>query len=123
MSQPATRVMRPGLAERFSTRRGLSHNHRSSQLGYLRRPMKSFSIIPVLDLKRGRVVRARAGDRANYQPIVTPLSPTSEAADVLRGLQGLARFSAMYIADLDAIAGEAGHGDVLRKLAAAAPDV
>jgi len=85
--------------------------------------MKSFSIIPVLDLKRGKVVRARAGDRANYQPIVTPLSPTSEAVDVLRGLQGLARFPVMYIADLDAIAGEAGHGDVLRRLAAAAPDV
>jgi len=85
--------------------------------------MKSFSIIPVLDLKRGKVVRARAGDRANYQPIVTPLSPTSEAVDVLRGLQGLARFSVIYIADLDAIAGEAGHGDVLRRLAAAAPDV
>jgi len=85
--------------------------------------MNSFSIIPVLDLKHGKVVRARAGDRANYQPIVTPLSPTSEAVDVLRGLQGLARFSVMYIADLDAIAGEVGHGDVLRRLAAAAPDV
>ena len=76
--------------------------------------MNSFTIIPVLDLKHGKVVRARAGERASYQPIVTPLSPTSEATDVLRGLRGLAPFSTVYIADLDAIAGEGNHGDVLR---------
>jgi HisA/HisF family protein len=87
------------------------------------RPVTAFSIIPVLDLKHGKVVRARAGDRANYQPIVTPLSPTSDAADVLRGLTGLAPFSTVYIADLDAITGEGSHGAVLRDLAAAAPDI
>jgi phosphoribosylformimino-5-aminoimidazole carboxamide ribotide isomerase len=54
----------------------------------------------------------------NYQPIVTPLSPTSEAADVLRGLRTLAPFPIVYIADLDAISGEGGHGEVLRALVA-----
>jgi phosphoribosylformimino-5-aminoimidazole carboxamide ribotide isomerase len=83
----------------------------------------TFSIIPVLDLKHGKVVRARSGDRANYQPIVTLLSPTSEAADVLRGLTGLAPFSTVYIADLDAITGEGSHGAVLRRLAVASPDI
>jgi HisA/HisF family protein len=87
------------------------------------RLVNAFSIIPVLDLKHGEVVRARAGDRANYQPIVTPLSPTSEAADVLRGLTGLAPFSTVYIADLDAITGEGNHGAVLAALAVAAPDI
>ena len=87
------------------------------------RPVTAFSIIPVLDLKHGKVVRARAGDRANYQPIVTPLSPTSDATDVLRGLTGLARFSTVYIADLDAITGEGSHGAVLGALAVAAPDI
>jgi len=85
--------------------------------------VRGFSIIPVLDLKHGKVVRARAGDRANYRPIVTPLSPTSEAVDVLRGLRSLAPFSTVYVADLDAIAGEGGHGGVLQALAAAAPEV
>lgn len=85
--------------------------------------MNSFTIIPVLDLKHGKVVRARAGDRANYQPIVTPLSPTSEAADVLRGLRGLAPFPIVYVADLDAISGIGGHGEVLRVLAASNPGV
>jgi phosphoribosylformimino-5-aminoimidazole carboxamide ribotide isomerase len=85
--------------------------------------MSSFTIIPVLDLKHGKVVRARAGDRASYQPIVTPLSGTSEASDVLRGLRRLAPFSTVYIADLDAITGEGSHLSILRGLAAAAPDV
>jgi phosphoribosylformimino-5-aminoimidazole carboxamide ribotide isomerase len=88
-----------------------------------RAPVSSFTIIPVLDLKHGKVVRARAGDRANYQPIVTPLSRTSEAIDVLRGLHGLAAFPIIYIADLDAITGEGSHFDVLRMLATAAPEV
>lgn len=85
--------------------------------------MSSFTIIPVLDLKHGKVVRARAGDRVNYQPIVTPLSPTSEAPDVLRGLRTLAPFPIVYVADLDAISGEGGHGEVLRALVASTPGV
>jgi phosphoribosylformimino-5-aminoimidazole carboxamide ribotide isomerase len=62
-----------------------------------------FSVIPVLDLKAGHVVHARAGDRANYRPIRTPLSPTSAPADVLDGLLALAPFRRIYVADLDAI--------------------
>ncbi len=83
--------------------------------------MSSFTIIPVLDLKHGKVVRARAGDRANYQPIVTPLSRSSGAVDVLRGLLGLAPFPIIYAADLDAISGDGGHGEVLRALATGNP--
>jgi HisA/HisF family protein len=86
-------------------------------------PAHSFTIIPVLDLKHGKVVRARAGDRASYQPIVTPLSATSEAVDVLRGLRSLAPFSTVYVADLDAIAGGGRHDGVLRVLTAAVPEV
>ena len=41
-------------------------------------------IVPVIDLKGGAVVRALQGDRANYRPIRTPLSRTSEPADVAR---------------------------------------
>lgn len=85
--------------------------------------MSSFAIIPVLDLKHGQVVRARAGDRANYHPIVSPLSPTSCAGDVLRGLRSLAPFRTVYVADLDAIAGESDHLAMLRELAEEVPDV
>ena len=85
--------------------------------------MSSFLIIPVLDLKHGQVVRARAGDRANYHPIVSPLSRGSGASDVLRGLRTLAPFRTVYIADLDAIAGEGDHRAVLGGLATEFPEV
>jgi phosphoribosylformimino-5-aminoimidazole carboxamide ribotide isomerase len=68
-----------------------------------------FSIIPVLDLKAGRVVHARAGERAQYRPIETPLAATSAPEDVLAGLRRLKDFRRIYIADLDAIEGGAGH--------------
>jgi phosphoribosylformimino-5-aminoimidazole carboxamide ribotide isomerase len=71
--------------------------------------MTSFAIIPVLDLKGGHVVRARAGDRANYRPISTPLAAGSEPKQVLAGLLGLAAFSTIYVADLDAIGRTGSH--------------
>ena len=75
-----------------------------------------FAIIPVLDLKSGAVVHARAGDRANYRPIATPLAAGSAPADILAGLLALAPFRAVYIADLDAIEGKGGHDAVLLDL-------
>src|SRR5262244_3681543 len=67
-------------------------------------------VIPVLDLKGGAVVHARMGQRAQYRPIETPLSPTSNPIDVARGLLSIYPFSSFYIADLDAITG-AGNND------------
>jgi phosphoribosylformimino-5-aminoimidazole carboxamide ribotide isomerase len=60
-------------------------------------------IIPVLDLKHGTVVHARMGQRDQYRPIETPLSPTSKPVDVARGLLSVHPFETFYIADLDAI--------------------
>jgi phosphoribosylformimino-5-aminoimidazole carboxamide ribotide isomerase len=74
-------------------------------------------LIPVLDLKGGVVVRARMGERRNYRPIATPLSPSSAAADVLRGLLALHPFQTFYVADLDAIEGPGGNTATLQGLA------
>jgi phosphoribosylformimino-5-aminoimidazole carboxamide ribotide isomerase len=60
-------------------------------------------IIPVIDLKGGVVVRARMGQRDQYRPIETPLSPTSDPVDVVCGLLSVFPFSTLYVADLDAI--------------------
>ncbi len=78
-------------------------------------------VIPVIDLLGGVVVRARMGERASYQPLQTPLSPTSQPRDVVAGLLGLHPFSTLYVADLDAIAGTGEHDVVLAELAAAFP--
>jgi HisA/HisF family protein len=85
--------------------------------------MSSFSIVPVLDLKGGEVVHARAGDRANYQPLRSPLAPGSEPGAILAGLLALAPFPRFYIADLDAIEGRGSHRAVVAALARAHPRI
>jgi phosphoribosylformimino-5-aminoimidazole carboxamide ribotide isomerase len=60
-------------------------------------------IIPVIDIRKGAVVRARAGDRESYKPMSSPLAPTSASADVVAGFLTLHPFEKIYIADLDAI--------------------
>ncbi len=73
-------------------------------------------IVPVMDIKGGVVVRARQGERAAYPPIETPLSRTSEPADVAAGLLALHAFKALYVADLDAIERRGNHEGTLAKL-------
>ena len=70
-------------------------------------------VIPVIDLMHGQVVRARMGDRASYRPLESPLSPTSDAVDVVRGLLSVYPFPTLYVADLDAIQ---SHGDNVQTL-------
>lgn len=82
-------------------------------------------IIPVLDLKDGVVVRARAGDRASYRAIETPLSASAEPSAVAAGLRGLHPFRTYYCADIDAIEGRAPNHAAIRALRTMpdAPDI
>ena len=66
-------------------------------------PQQPFQIIPVLDLKQGRVVSAQRGDRENYQPLHSPLCRSSDVFDVLSAFLKLYPFPVFYIADLDAL--------------------
>jgi phosphoribosylformimino-5-aminoimidazole carboxamide ribotide isomerase len=79
------------------------------------------NIIPVLDLRGGIVVRARMGERHRYQPIESPLSPTSDPVDVMRGLLSVHAFASFYLADLDAIEGTGDNAPALHRLRAAFP--
>ena len=80
-------------------------------------------IIPVLDLKDRTVVRARMGQRDVYQPIETPLSPSSDPVDVARGLLSIHPFKTIYVADLDAIEGRGNNDAGLARLGDAFPGV
>jgi phosphoribosylformimino-5-aminoimidazole carboxamide ribotide isomerase len=60
-------------------------------------------IIPVIDIRNGAVMRARAGDRSSYRPIASPLAITSAPVDVIAGFLTLHPFERIYVADLDAI--------------------
>lgn len=64
-------------------------------------------VLPVLDVQRSRVVRGVKGNRADYAPLVTPLSPDAQPLNVARGLFDVYAFRKLYVADLDAIS---GHG-------------
>jgi phosphoribosylformimino-5-aminoimidazole carboxamide ribotide isomerase len=80
-------------------------------------------IIPVIDLKGGHVVRARAGARAHYAPIETPLTPTSQPRDIVAGFRALHPFRKIYIADLDAITGVGDHAAMIAELEGVFPDI
>ncbi|TLG75506.1 HisA/HisF-related TIM barrel protein [Methylocystis sp. B8] len=62
-------------------------------------------IIPVIDIRNGAVMRARAGERESYRPISSPLAATSAPADVIAGFLTRLPFERIYVADLDAIEG------------------
>lgn len=62
-------------------------------------------LIPVLDLKNGDVVRGVGGNREQYRPIVSGLTPRTSPRDVALALFEAFRPPCVYIADLDAIAG------------------
>jgi phosphoribosylformimino-5-aminoimidazole carboxamide ribotide isomerase len=63
-------------------------------------------ILPVLDLKAGLVVRGVGGRRQEYRPIVSQLTNSCHAVDVARAFRDQFGLTELYLADLDAIAGE-----------------
>jgi phosphoribosylformimino-5-aminoimidazole carboxamide ribotide isomerase len=72
--------------------------------------------IPVIDLMGGAVVHARRGDRGTYRPLESPLSPTSDPVDVVRGLLSVYPFPVLYVADLDAIRRDGDNFAALRRI-------
>ena len=73
-------------------------------------------IVPVLDLKGGIVVHARRGQRAAYSPLRSPLVEGCEPVAVARALCALCDTRTLYVADLDALAGDPVNEDVLTAL-------
>jgi len=86
-----------------------------------------FAVIPVIDLKDGLVVHARAGKhahagkRAEYRPLASPFGPPHDAVTIARALLGITFSPVLYIADLDAISGLGNNFDLCRELADAFP--
>lgn len=78
-------------------------------------------IIPVLDLKNQRVVHARQGQRASYQPICSTLSPSAELQDVISAYLALYPFHTFYLADLNALSGTGDHYALISQLLSTYP--
>ena len=85
--------------------------------------MRSFHIIPVIDLKGGQAVGAIGGRRDDYRPLATPLCPDGDPLRAAAGLLSACAGAALYIADLDAIAGEPPQHSVIHAVGEAFPEV
>ena len=81
---------------------------------------RTMRIVPVIDIKGGIVVHARRGDRDNYAPLRSPIVDGCEPVAVARALCRLCRTRTLYVADLDALAGEAVNETALAALASVA---
>jgi phosphoribosyl isomerase A len=79
------------------------------------------SLIPVIDLMGGQVVRGVKGQRQTYRPIVSKLCRSSDPVTVARILVEHCEAEQLYIADLDALTGNAAQRDVLCALLQALP--
>ena len=77
-------------------------------------------MVPVIDLKGGVVVHARRGRRADYAPLRSPLVQGCEPVVVARALCTVCRTTSLYVADLDALAGEPVNEATLATLASVA---
>ena len=62
-------------------------------------------LIPVLDVMSGTTVRAVAGRRAEYPPLVSRLTGSVDPRDVADAFRRHFGLTELYLADLDAIAG------------------
>ncbi len=80
-------------------------------------------IIPVIDVMGGVVVRARAGRRDSYRPIVSALAASSAPCEIVAAFLRLHPFRSVYIADLDSILGRGENASVVRRLADKFPQI
>ena len=74
------------------------------------------NVIPVIDLLDGKVVHGKAGQRASYQPIQSVLADSAEPMEVCQSLQQHFGFKDLYVADLNAIAGDAANVTEINQL-------
>lgn len=62
-------------------------------------------IIPVIDVSQGKVVRAAGGKRADYRPLTSRLTDSTDPLQVARAIRDRHGWSEIYVADLDAVEG------------------
>ena len=78
-------------------------------------------IIPVLDVMGGVVVRAVGGRRAEYRPIQSRLTTSTDPIEVAKRLLDVTGSQELYVADLDAILNPDHHSELAATLADAFP--
>lgn len=74
-------------------------------------------------MQHGRVVHAVGGQRDHYQPLQTPLSACATFTSVADGLLQNYPSPILYVADLDAIAGDGNHTNEVLAYLQSRPDL
>jgi len=74
------------------------------------------TILPVIDLLNGQVVRGMAGQRSEYRPIVSRWCDTSQPMDIAIALREQFGFRRFYVADLDGILRQRPNIDAYQQL-------
>ncbi len=77
--------------------------------------MRNLRIIPVIDLKNGKVVHAVAGEREKYEPVDSVLVDSSNPLPLTREFQEYG-FKELYIADLDSIQNQGDNLEIINRL-------
>lgn len=82
------------------------------------------NVVPVMDLRAGTCVHAKAGQRAEYRPLMSVLTPrASEPQELAEAYHNRIGASAIYVADLDAILDDAPAWNVIRALTKVGPAI
>ncbi|MEP6873193.1 MAG: HisA/HisF-related TIM barrel protein [Burkholderiales bacterium] len=81
------------------------------------------TLIPVIDLLKGQVVRGVRGDRQAYRPVESALCASSDPVAVATMLVDHCAAQQLYVADLDALMGGRPQHEVLRALLRALPGI
>ena len=75
------------------------------------------NIIPAIDLKKGKVVKAIQGDRTSYQPIDLITRYSSNPITFIKNLIITYKPSTIYLADLDLLDGDGDNIDIISRIA------
>jgi HisA/HisF family protein len=86
------------------------------EMGEIRIGVNGMTLIPVIDLLKGQVVRGVRGDRQAYRPIESALCASSDPVTVAKVLVDHCAARQLYVADLDALMGGRPQREVLREL-------
>jgi len=65
--------------------------------------MKTFYIIPVIDILNSEVVHAKKGERDKYRPLNSKIFNSTNPIKIIKTLKYKFKFNEIYIADLDSI--------------------
>jgi phosphoribosylformimino-5-aminoimidazole carboxamide ribotide isomerase len=80
-------------------------------------------IIPVIDLYKGIVVHAVAGNRKKYCAIESNLCSSPAPHDVINGFLDVFNFKSIYIADLDALEQQGDHVKIIESICTHYPNL